>query len=79
MEVVKSIEADEAAAAAAHLEMWGYALAFAPMAVLKCAIELQIADVLENHGGAMTHAELSAAISCSPSILHRIMRYDIIV
>ncbi|CAI9786426.1 unnamed protein product [Fraxinus pennsylvanica] len=46
------------------------------MAVVKCAIELGIADVLESHGGRpMTLTEMSCALSCSPSILYRIMRF----
>lgn len=72
MEVLEPTKADQEAAS---LAMWEYATAFAPMAVVKCAIELRIAEVLESHGGAMTHAELSAALGRSPSILHRIMRY----
>ncbi|KAH6815716.1 hypothetical protein C2S51_020536 [Perilla frutescens var. frutescens] len=59
----------------AKLEMWGYTLGFTPMAVVKCAIELEIADVLEIHGGPMKHSELSAAVGCSPQVLRRIMRY----
>ncbi|GFP82745.1 (rs)-norcoclaurine 6-o-methyltransferase [Phtheirospermum japonicum] len=59
----------------AKSDIWGYVFGFTPMAVVKCAIELQIADVLESHGGAMTNEALSAALGCSPTILHRIMRY----
>ncbi|KAK6143346.1 hypothetical protein DH2020_023694 [Rehmannia glutinosa] len=59
----------------AQVDIWDYAFAFIPMALVKCAIELQIADVLEIHGGGMTLPELSSALGCSPSILHRIMRY----
>ncbi|XP_057782990.1 acetylserotonin O-methyltransferase-like [Salvia miltiorrhiza] len=59
----------------AKLEMWGYALGFTPTALVKCAIDLQIADVLESHGGSMTLADLSAAVNCSPPVLRRIMRY----
>ncbi|KAL8540254.1 hypothetical protein ACS0TY_001732 [Phlomoides rotata] len=59
----------------AHVEIWKYAFGFTPMAVVKCAIQLQIADVLESHGGAMTHADLSAAVGLSPPVLRRIMRY----
>lgn len=73
MDVMKLAKSDEVEAP--HLAMWEYALSFAPMAVLRCAIELQIAEAVESHGGAMTHAELSTALGCSPSILHRIMRY----
>lgn len=73
MEARKGIDDEEKQA---KLEMWGYALGFTPMAVVKCAIQLQIADVLEAHGAPMTHSDLSAAVACSPTILHRIMRYQ---
>lgn len=59
----------------AKLEMWTYALGFTPTAVVKCAIELRIAETIEAHGGAITHAALSSAVSCSPPVLRRIMRY----
>ncbi|KAK4424024.1 Acetylserotonin O-methyltransferase [Sesamum alatum] len=61
--------------AQARLEIWKYVFGFTPMAVVKCAIELGIADVLESHGGDMTLSQLSAALACSSSVLHRIMRY----
>ncbi|KAK6121513.1 hypothetical protein DH2020_044743 [Rehmannia glutinosa] len=73
MEVKSIKEVNEEAQA--ELDIWKNVFSFTPMAVVKCAIELQIADVLESHGGAMTNADLSAALGCSPSILHRIMRY----
>ncbi|KAG6401441.1 hypothetical protein SASPL_138298 [Salvia splendens] len=59
----------------AQVDIWQYVFGFTPMAVVKCAIELQIADVLESHGGAMSPLDLSSAVACSPSALHRIMRY----
>ncbi|XP_047968067.1 acetylserotonin O-methyltransferase-like [Salvia hispanica] len=62
-------------AADAKLEMWSYALGFTPMALVKCAIDLQIADVIDSHGGSMTLPALSAALACSPPVLRRIMRY----
>ncbi|XP_073030139.1 flavonoid 4'-O-methyltransferase 3-like [Primulina eburnea] len=59
----------------AQLEMWKYVFAFAPIAVLKCAIELQISETVERHGGSIMLPELSTALGCSPSALYRIMRY----
>ncbi|PIN04855.1 Hydroxyindole-O-methyltransferase [Handroanthus impetiginosus] len=59
----------------AQVDVWQYIFGYVPMAVVKCAIELQIPDVLESHGGAMTLPALSDALDCSPSILSRIMRY----
>lgn len=58
-----------------QVDIWQYVFGFTPMAVVKCAVELQIADVLESHGRAMSLLDLSSAIACSPSALHRIMRY----
>lgn len=45
------------------------------MAVVKCAIELEIADAVESHGGAVSLPDLASAVACSPSALGRIMRY----
>ncbi|XP_059647423.1 acetylserotonin O-methyltransferase-like [Cornus florida] len=59
----------------AQVDIWKYVFGFVDMAVVKCAIELGIADVLENHGGPMTLSELSSTLHCSPSALHRIMRF----
>lgn len=59
----------------AKVDIWEYVFGFTPMAVVKCAIELQIADVLESHGGAASLADLSSAVGYSPSALRRIMRY----
>ncbi|XP_075478525.1 flavonoid 4'-O-methyltransferase 3-like isoform X2 [Primulina tabacum] len=60
---------------AAQVDIWKYVFAFTPMAVLKCAIELQISETVESHGGSITLPELSVALHCSSSALHRIMRY----
>ncbi|KAL3539118.1 hypothetical protein ACH5RR_002484 [Cinchona calisaya] len=62
--------------AQAQIDIWKYILGFTEMAVVKCAIELGIADVLESHQGqAMTLDELSSSLNCSPSSLYRIMRF----
>ncbi|GFZ00479.1 O-methyltransferase family protein [Actinidia rufa] len=45
------------------------------MAVVKCAIELGIAEVVESHEGPVTISELSSALGCSQSSLYRIMRF----
>ncbi|XP_047973193.1 acetylserotonin O-methyltransferase-like [Salvia hispanica] len=71
----KMAELKASIAADAKLEMWSYALGFTPMALVKCAIDLQIADVIDSHGGSMTLPALSAALACSPPVLRRIMRY----
>ncbi|KAJ0077343.1 hypothetical protein Patl1_35852 [Pistacia atlantica] len=58
-----------------EVEIWNYIFGFVKMAVLKCAIELGIADAIENHGGPMTLSELSSTLNCAPSNLHRVMRF----
>ncbi|KAH0978072.1 hypothetical protein GBA52_027791 [Prunus armeniaca] len=58
----------------AKLEIWKYVFGFVEMAVVKCAIELGIADAIESHGSPMTLLELSSALRCDPSPLYRIMR-----
>lgn len=56
--------------------IWKYAFGFSEMAVLKCAIELGIAEAIESHGSCpMTLSELSSALGCAPSALFRIMRF----
>ncbi|XP_028759649.1 acetylserotonin O-methyltransferase-like isoform X2 [Neltuma alba] len=45
------------------------------MAVVKCAIELNIAEAIESHHTCLTLSQLSSAVNCDPSMLHRIMRF----
>ncbi|KAE8692626.1 Geranylgeranyl reductase [Hibiscus syriacus] len=45
------------------------------MAVVKCAIELGIADIIENHGSPMPLSQLTTTLRCEPSRLNRIMRF----
>ncbi|XP_004290757.1 PREDICTED: 3'-hydroxy-N-methyl-(S)-coclaurine 4'-O-methyltransferase-like [Fragaria vesca subsp. vesca] len=59
----------------AKVEVWKYVLGFSKIAVVKCAIELGIADAIESHGSAMTLSELAAILKCDPSSLYRIMRF----
>ncbi|KAL4584807.1 hypothetical protein LXL04_009417 [Taraxacum kok-saghyz] len=64
--------------AAAVKEIWmRYVLGFTPMAVVKCAIELQIPDILQKHETPITLSELASELgcSCSSSSLYRIMRF----
>ncbi|KAM2276643.1 hypothetical protein ACFXTI_035047 [Malus domestica] len=58
----------------AKVDMWKYVFGFVEIAVVKCAIELGIADAIEIHGSPMTLLELSSALSCDPSHLYRVMR-----
>lgn len=59
----------------AQMDIWKYVFGFTEMAVVKCAIELGIADVLESHHGPVTLDHLSSSLGCSPSALYRIMRF----
>lgn len=59
----------------AEVEIWKYVFGFVNMAVVKCAIELGIAEAIENHGSSMTISELSSTLNCAPPHLHRIMRF----
>ena len=43
----------------AKMEIWKYVFGFVEIAVVKCAIELGIADAIESHGSPMTLQELS--------------------
>ena len=68
---VRGMEED----ARAEVDIWNYVFGYVNMAVVKCAIELGIADAIENHGSPMTLSELSTALVCEPSRLYRIMRF----
>ncbi|KAF7143950.1 hypothetical protein RHSIM_Rhsim05G0051100 [Rhododendron simsii] len=45
------------------------------MAMVKCAIQLGIPEALEAHGGPAALHDLSSTLGCSPSALHRVMRF----
>ncbi|KAI3745250.1 hypothetical protein L1987_58360 [Smallanthus sonchifolius] len=59
----------------AREEMWKIILGFTPMALVKCAIELGIPDILENHESPMILADLASELKCSQSSLYQIMRF----
>jgi len=59
----------------AEASIWKYIFGFTEISVVKCAIELGIADAIESHGSPMTLSELSSALTCAPSPLYRIMRF----
>lgn len=59
----------------AEVGIWRCIFGFTEMAVVKCAIDLGIADAIESHASPMTLSELSTALGCAPSSLYRIMRF----
>ncbi|KAI3795477.1 hypothetical protein L1987_38132 [Smallanthus sonchifolius] len=61
--------------AAAQEEIWKFILGFTPTAVVKCAIELGIPDILENCEFPITLADLASKLKCPESPLYRIMRF----
>ncbi|KAG2318572.1 hypothetical protein Bca4012_055221 [Brassica carinata] len=75
MEESKSNLVDEEAKAS--LDIWRFVFGFADIAAAKCAIDLKIPEAIENNPSSqpMTLAELSSAVSASPSHLRRIMRF----
>ncbi|XP_065631987.1 acetylserotonin O-methyltransferase-like [Quercus suber] len=59
----------------AAVNIWKYILGFSEMAVVKCAIDLRIADAIERHGRLVTLSDLSSTLGCAHSPLYRIMRF----
>ncbi|KAL8486720.1 hypothetical protein ACS0TY_023424 [Phlomoides rotata] len=59
----------------AQAEVWNYAYGFIKTRVVKTAVELEIPEALEKHGGAISLSDLSSAVSCPPEPLYRIMRF----
>ena len=59
----------------ADINIWKNILGFSEMAVVKCAIDLGIADAIERHGSPITLTDLSSTLGCAPSPLYRIMRF----
>ncbi|KAM4089491.1 hypothetical protein ACB094_07G156300 [Castanea mollissima] len=59
----------------ADINTWKYILGFSEMAVVKCAIDLGIADAIESHGSPITFSDLSSTLGCAPSPLYGIIRF----
>ncbi|CAJ1848492.1 unnamed protein product [Sphenostylis stenocarpa] len=59
----------------ASVDMWKYIFGFVELGVVKCAIELGIAEAIEKHGGPMSVSEISSTLGCDPWLLRRIMRF----
>ncbi|KAL1371118.1 hypothetical protein HN51_001347 [Arachis hypogaea] len=66
---------EEEEEAQAQLEIWKYIFGYVELAVIKCAIELGIADAIESHGSPMTLSEISSTLGSDPSLLNRILRF----
>ncbi|KAF6996833.1 hypothetical protein CFC21_013126 [Triticum aestivum] len=58
----------------AQVNLWHHALGFVKSMALKCAMELQIPNTIQHHGGSMTPSELATKIGLHPSKLPRLRR-----
>ncbi|XBJ19329.1 hypothetical protein VPH35_010316 [Triticum aestivum] len=58
----------------AQVDLWHHALGFVKSMALKCAMELQIPNTIQHHGGSMTPSELAMKIGLHPSKLPRLRR-----
>ncbi|KAL1060478.1 hypothetical protein V6Z11_1Z095000 [Gossypium hirsutum] len=77
MDLIKGdeINLDELLEAQAHV--WNHTFRFISSMSLKCAVELQIPDIIHNHGQAMNLSDLALALGIHHSklhCLHRLMR-----
>ncbi|CAI0407901.1 unnamed protein product [Linum tenue] len=74
LKLEKELDEEEAAAG---VEIWSYVFGFTKMAVVKCAVELGIADAIENHGpdSMLSLGQLSSVLNCDEPSLSRIMRF----
>ncbi|KAL5076059.1 hypothetical protein RYX36_015043 [Vicia faba] len=68
-------EKEEKEEVEAQVEIWKYIFGFVELSVVKCAIQLGIADAIENHKKPISLLELSSTLKCDPSYLNRIMRF----
>ncbi|MED6226598.1 hypothetical protein PIB30_105429, partial [Stylosanthes scabra] len=73
LEALSNKEQEEEAQA--QIEIWKYIFGYVELAVIKCAIELGIADAIESHGSPMTLSQLSSALASDASLLNRILRF----
>jgi hypothetical protein len=74
-EVTWEKEEEEKEEEQAQVEIWKYIFGFVELSVVKCAIELGIADAIEKYKKPMSLIELSTTLKCDPSYLNRIMRF----
>lgn len=56
-------------------QVWEYVFGYIKISVVKCAVELEIPDILEKNGGPVSLSHLSAAVDCPPHAIHRVMRF----
>ncbi|KAL7081305.1 hypothetical protein ACP275_14G031300 [Erythranthe tilingii] len=61
--------------ARARAQVWNYAFGYINPRVVKTAVELEIPDIVEKHGGPISLPELSSAVGVPTESLHRIMRF----
>ncbi|EYU32603.1 hypothetical protein ABFS82_14G030100 [Erythranthe guttata] len=64
--------------ARARAQVWNYAFGYINLRVVKTAVELEIPDIVEKHGGPISLPELSSSVGVPTESLHRIMRFLIV-
>ncbi|XVF36819.1 hypothetical protein REPUB_Repub19eG0091100 [Reevesia pubescens] len=73
MDLIKGDEnLDELLQAQAHV--WNHIFKFISSMSLKCAVQLEIPDIIYNHGQSMTISELALALAIHPSKVHCLYR-----
>ena len=75
MDLVKgeTVDLDEMLQAQAHV--WNHTLRFLNSMSLKCAVQLEIPDVIYIHGQPMTLSELASALPIHPTKVHCLCRF----
>ncbi|KAF6991100.1 hypothetical protein CFC21_008218 [Triticum aestivum] len=58
-----------------QVHLWHHALGFVKSMALKCAMELQIPNTIQHHGGSLTPSELAMKIGLHSSKLPRLLRF----
>ncbi|XP_042058518.1 acetylserotonin O-methyltransferase-like [Salvia splendens] len=56
-------------------EAWNHGFGFIKTSIVKTAVELEIPDILQNHGTPISLPDLSSAVGCPTDRLHRVMRF----
>ncbi|XP_042063439.1 acetylserotonin O-methyltransferase-like [Salvia splendens] len=59
----------------AMAEAWNHGFGFIKTSIVKTAVELEIPDILQNHGAPISLQDLSSAVRCPADRLHRVMRF----
>ncbi|XP_068664921.1 3'-hydroxy-N-methyl-(S)-coclaurine 4'-O-methyltransferase-like [Aristolochia californica] len=62
----------------AQAQLWKYIYGFAETLVLRCAVEMSLADIINNNGGPISLPQLASGLpfpEANPDALYRVMRF----